>query len=574
VKAHNSFKLMPTVILLSFACLLVGGAAAEEDSSLAYASTLNTDDDLVFLHQSVGWRWLGHGLHDALLAKSYIDERNDISFEAVLSPDPGRPSSLGDLPGYAMGMNHWILWFNDYLEGIKSYDSADGFNRIILFKSCFTSNNIPADGTEPGDPFSYDKTVTNYKAAYRHPEGPGHTYVWGHNGYTYKPLEDIFAENPDTLFVPITAPPRHYAPEDGTNDAEAHRARVFQDWLVDEWLPSYNAAHPGLNNVAVFHWFDFLAYPDDQPLHPNRLKQEYGGDSGVSYPNIPANWASTEVFATNPDNFLDNAWTDFLSTTSYVEAGKRASLETATLGETIAYSIVVRGFSASPTATVHLTDEVPAGLAYAPGTLSATSGTVDDAMAPALYWAGTLNPTSIVTVTYDTTVDTAEPQDVTNLATVAAPGAQPLTVSATVTIAPGPGYPELSSSYKAAYPRLVSHGDQVTYTIVIRNSTGPLTDTVHLTDTIQPGLSYVPETLTATTGSFTDTTAPTLYWSGVLSPTPAVTITYVATVSTIGPQRLINVAGLGVRSEHYTLEAEIHANFYPIFLPLLLKDSP
>jgi len=212
-----------------------------------------------------------------------------------------------------LGMNNWIRWFNDYLGGIKSYGSADGFNRIIMFKSCYTANMNLTDGSEPGDPFSYDNTVTNYKAVYRHPDGPGNSYVWGYNGYTYKPLEDIFAENPDTLFIPVTAPPRHYAPDDGTNDAEAHRARVFNDWLVNEWLPSYNAAHPGLNNVAIFDWFDFLAYADDHPLHPNRLKEEYGGASGGSHPNSVANEASTEVFATNPDNFIDNAWNAFLS---------------------------------------------------------------------------------------------------------------------------------------------------------------------------------------------------------------------------------------------------------------------
>jgi hypothetical protein len=270
------------------------------------------DDGLVFLHHSSGFLWLKHGLHEALLAKSYVDERNDISFESVLSPDLGRPPSLGDLPGYAMGMNHWILWFNDYLEGIKSYDSADGFNRIILFKSCFTTNNIPADGIEPGDPFSYDMSLTNYKAVYRHPDGPGNTYTWDHNGYVYKPLEDIFAENPDTLFVSITAPPRHYAPEDGTNDAEAHRARVFTRWLINDWLPGYNAAHPGLNNVAIFDWFDFLAYADDHPNHPNRLREEYGGARDNSHPNSTATEASSRVFASGPDNFIDSAWYTFL----------------------------------------------------------------------------------------------------------------------------------------------------------------------------------------------------------------------------------------------------------------------
>lgn len=272
----------------------------------AHADTI---DDLVFLHHSCGSNWLSAGLHSALLAKEYIDERNDITYGTTMSPDAGRPASLGGTPGNNTNMNHWILWFNDYLESVKGHDCADGYNRVIMFKSCYPISNISSDGTEPGDPFSGSQTLTNYKAVYQHPDGPGNTYT--NDSHTYKPLEDVFAENPDVLFIPVTAPPRHYAPSDATNDAEAHRARLFNNWLKNEWLASYAAANPGLNNVAVFDWFGFLAYADDHAEHPNRLKAEYGGESGNSHPNNAANVASTEVFATTPDNFIDAAWNSF-----------------------------------------------------------------------------------------------------------------------------------------------------------------------------------------------------------------------------------------------------------------------
>jgi len=269
-------------------------------------------DDLVFIHHSCGNNWLGNSLHDALLAKDYIDERNDITYGTDVAPDAGRPDSLvfyeGDTPGNSTNMNHWVLWFNDYLQGVRSHDCTDGFNRIIMFKSCYPISNITGDGSEPGDPFSSTQTITNYKAVYRHPDGSGNMYT--HNTYTYKPLADIFAENPDILFIPVTAPPLNYT---CTTDANAHRARLFNNWLKTDWLASYHAAHPGLNNVAVFDWFDVLAYADDHPLHPNRLKEEYGGDpeSSNSHPNATANAYSTEVFATNPDNFIDDAWGAF-----------------------------------------------------------------------------------------------------------------------------------------------------------------------------------------------------------------------------------------------------------------------
>ncbi len=268
-----------------------------------------TTDDLVFIHHSSGSLWLGNGLHAALLAKDYIDERNDVTYGTVVSPDAGRPTSLGATPGDHTDMNHWILWFNDYLGNVKAHGCADGVNRIVMFKSCFPISSVRSDGTEPGDPFDADQTLVNYKAVYRHPDGAGHTYTNG--GYTYKPLEDVFAASPDTLFIPVTAPPLHYAPKDATTDDRAHRARIFNNWLKNEWLAAYNAAHPGLNNVAVFDWFDVLAYPDNHAIHPNRLRAEYGGASGDSHPNDQACVDSTEVFATDGDNFIDEAWAAF-----------------------------------------------------------------------------------------------------------------------------------------------------------------------------------------------------------------------------------------------------------------------
>ena len=268
-----------------------------------------TTDDLVFIHHSCGENWLDNSLDAALVAKDYIDERNDITYGTDLPPDPGRPDSLASVPGDLTDMCHWLRWFNDYLGRVKAHGCADGVNRIIMFKSCFPNSDIHSDGTEPGEPFNSDRTLANYKAVFRHPNGPGNSYDDG--GTTYEPLGDIFAQNPDTLFIFVTAPPLRYA---DTNDANAHRARLFNNWAKGEWLASYNAAHPGLNNVAVFDWFDVLAYPDDHGSHPNRLKAEYGGATGDSHPNDAANAYSTEVFATGPGNFIDAAWGAFIAT--------------------------------------------------------------------------------------------------------------------------------------------------------------------------------------------------------------------------------------------------------------------
>jgi len=273
------------------------------------------NDDLIFIHHSCGNNWLKRGLHQALLEKPYVNQRNDICYGSDLKPDAGRPDSLrfdGKVPGDRTDMNHWICWFNDYLGAVKKHQTkGDRVNRIIMFKSCFPLSHVSADGSPPGDPFNPEHTLANYQALYRHVDGPAATYQ--RNGVTYKPLEQIFAENPDTLFIAVTSPPLHYAPKEVTTDDAAARARKFNNWLKNDWLAAYNAANPGLNNVAVFDWFDILANPDDHQQHPNRLRAEYGGEAGDAHPTENADQDSVVIFASGEDNYLDKVYQTFFA---------------------------------------------------------------------------------------------------------------------------------------------------------------------------------------------------------------------------------------------------------------------
>ncbi len=159
--------------------------------------------------------------------------------------------------------------------------------------------------------------------------------------------------------------------------------------------------------------------------------------------------------------------------------------------------------------------------------------------------------------------------------TVAGPGGvDALTRTSYIAVQQAPVQPDLAPSYKAVHPKWANYGERITYTIAISNGTGPLTNTIHLTDAIQDGLAYAPGTLTGTSGAITDTHAPTLHWAGVLSPTPAVTITYAATVVTTGTQTITNVAELlvapGLWAGH-TCSTEVYVNWKSIYLPLLLR---
>jgi uncharacterized repeat protein (TIGR01451 family) len=123
---------------------------------------------------------------------------------------------------------------------------------------------------------------------------------------------------------------------------------------------------------------------------------------------------------------------------------KTASAMDPRAGDTVTYTIRVHNLSDPMTHTVTLTDVVPSGLDYVPGTLHASSGTWDDALAPTLTWAGILTPTPTITVTYAVTVPyivsgtiTLTPaQAITNTAIIAVPGYEPIVRTTMIIVNP------------------------------------------------------------------------------------------------------------------------------------------
>ena len=149
------------LLLVGFLCAFLAG------NKVLFAAP--TTDDILFIHHSVGENWLNDGLRDALIAKSYIDEVNEITYGTDVQPDPGRPDSLGVLddpitPGDHTDMHDWIRWFNDYLQRVKTFGCANGKNKIIMYKSCYPISDIYEDGTEPGSPFDDNQILVNYRA--------------------------------------------------------------------------------------------------------------------------------------------------------------------------------------------------------------------------------------------------------------------------------------------------------------------------------------------------------------------------------------------------------------------------
>jgi len=250
---------------------------------------------------------------------------------------------------------------------------------------------------------------------------------------------------------------------------------------------------------------------------------------------------------------------------------KQVSSATGIFGDVLTYTIALRNTGGPFSNTVRVTDTVPIGLNYLPGSFTATRGTVDASSAPMLKWSGVMSSTPIITLTYKVSVTAKTAQTITNVALINPAAVPVFTRSAAVMVLDAP--PDLSASAKGVSQAAAAVGDMLTYTVALRNTGGPFTHTVHITDTIPIGLNYLPGSFTATTGSIDDSSAPTLKWSGIMSATPSITLTYVVTVSMLDLVAITNNAIVDPGSgSPFTRSATIVVNGLKAYLPLIFKN--
>ena len=213
---------------------------------------------LLFIHHSTGGQLLADSGPDVgkdCINKSHpnggglrhlLEMNNYIVHEA----------SYGSVIGENTNICHWNAKFRDDMDKILACKHQDEFfedgtrNRIVMFKSCFPNSIIESEGVGPGDPDSCTHTTANYKA-------------------TYNALLTYFGQQPQTLFVVVTAPPMVEPRPNrikesiktfmGRPDIVAKagpRVRDFNNWLKDiqnGWLKDYQQ-----KNVVVFDYYDVL----------------------------------------------------------------------------------------------------------------------------------------------------------------------------------------------------------------------------------------------------------------------------------------------------------------------------
>jgi uncharacterized repeat protein (TIGR01451 family) len=138
------------------------------------------------------------------------------------------------------------------------------------------------------------------------------------------------------------------------------------------------------------------------------------------------------------------------------------------------------------------------------------------------------------------------------------------------------GAPDLSTSAKAVTPRHASPGEELTYTIDVRNSGTAAAPSVGLTDPTPQGTTYVPGSATTTRGTIQGTN-PLVVAIGNLGPGEEATVEFRVLVQDLGlpcwfAVNDAQISSGGVLSRRAV--TTIGAGCLRAYLPLVYRDNP
>ncbi len=114
---------------------------------------------------------------------------------------------------------------------------------------------------------------------------------------------------------------------------------------------------------------------------------------------------------------------------------KQASVGSVQTGEVVTYSIVLTNLGGPVTGTLRVTDTLPGGLEYIPGSFQATSGITDISL-PVLTWQSAPSPTFPITLTCAVTVSAASTLAISNVVLIDLGVGLPVERSATIVVNP------------------------------------------------------------------------------------------------------------------------------------------
>lgn len=300
---------------------------------------------------------------------------------------------------------------------------------------------------------------------------------------------------------------------------------------------SLGSLAPGQSIVVMFQ-VTTTGGPMTIPNTANIAYDALTSDTGdVTRANFPSNTANLDVIINN----------------AVVTTTKSVDLAFAKPNDVLTYTLTLNNSGNVAASNVIITDIIPAGTTFIPGSLTGATGTP-----PTLTLLTPIAPNGSTTVTFKVNVGATipVPNPLVNSATVAftftvdpaSPnGASGNSSSNAVTTQINGAIVATTKTADLAY---AAPGDIITYTLLLSNSGNTAANSVVITDSIPTGTTFVPGSLTGATG-----TPPTLMLLAPITAGGNATITFQVKVgaSIPVPNPLINEAAVAFR---YTVDPQ------------------
>lgn len=174
---------------------------------------------------------------------------------------------------------------------------------------------------------------------------------------------------------------------------------------------------------------------------------------------------------------------------------KSASVTDVAVGETYTYTVVTTNSGIQVINNVVLTDALPVGTTFVPGSVTVRGTVVPSANPSSGVSLGTLAAGSSATVTFQVNVQSLPASGtLVNRASVSYSSGAFTGISNSNTITT-PVYQAAIGINKLASETNATLGDQISYTLVVTNN-GTIATQVNITDTIPSGLTFIPDSVT------------------------------------------------------------------------------
>ena len=304
-------------------------------------------------------------------------------------------------------------------------------------------------------------------------------------------------------------------------------------------------------------------------------------------PNVPVNSILTNtVSIQSGSEFYTRSVGLLVQSVDLSTSGKQANRSELLPGESVDYTIRLANRGLATAQQMRLTDTLPAGLTYAPGSLACPGGQCSES-GGTITWQGALGPGGSVTLSYSATLTSVLPDKtaLTNTVAIQANGVAPLRRSVTVLARST----NLSASAILFHARPTEPGERLGLTAQLRN-TGVQPSTADFALTLPAELSLVNGSVRCGVGHCR-VEGGRILWSGALPPRALVAVQFdaILTPGAVTGQRVrvqgeltdqttgfvVPVAGeLLVALHTLLLPVEGDGTEPPIFLPLLYALQP